>query len=83
MYHSATMKKRTKHKGRAESGSFIALPRDVLRSPNYLALSAQARALLIDVAEQYYGNNNGGLSPSWTLMHTRGWKSRDTLAHAL
>jgi hypothetical protein len=42
-----------------------------------------ARALLVDVAVQYYGNNNGDLSPSWTLMRKRGWKSKDTLCRAL
>ena len=43
----------------------------------------QARALLVDVAVQYCGTNNGDLSPSWTLMHKRGWKSRETLNRAL
>jgi hypothetical protein len=39
--------------------------------------------LLIDVAAQYRGTNNGDLSASFTLMKKRGWTSKDQLQKAL
>ena len=74
---------RRKIKGRAESGGFFALPFALLNSPNYLLLSAHAVKLLCDLGAQYKGVNNGDLCATWTLMHARGWKSRDTLGKAL
>ena len=76
---------RTRRKivGRGDGGSFFALPNAVLDSSNYRMLSAQAVKLLCDLGGQYRGTNNGDLSATWRLMHARGWKSRDTLGHAL
>lgn len=74
---------RSKHKGRQESGPFLALPRAVLNSENYRALSAKAVKLLVDLGSQYSGSNNGDLSAAWRLMQPRGWRSRDTLTMAL
>lgn len=68
--------------GRAESGSFLAIPHAVLNSPNYLALSAHAVKLLFDMAAGFKGGNNGDLCAAWSLMKERGWKSRDTLDKA-
>jgi len=76
------MSKRYKVKGRTESGSFLALPRSILNSDEYCCLSAAAVKLLIDLATQYRGNNNGDLCCAWKLMQPRGWKSRDTLYKA-
>lgn len=74
---------RSKHKGRATSGGFLALPHAVMDSPAFRGLSAHALKLLIDLAAQYRGANNGDLSAAWAVMRERGWKSRDTLAKAL
>jgi hypothetical protein len=74
---------RFKSKGRAESGSYVTVPHDVLHSANYLALSAHAVKLLMDVVAQFRGNNNGDLCASFTLMVKRGWRSRDTLCKAI
>lgn len=38
--------------------------------------------LIMDLAGQYRGNNNGDLCPAWSLMKDRGWKSKDTLSRA-
>lgn len=75
----------TRHraKGRADSGSFLRMPHAVMKSPNYLQLSAHACKLLYDLAVQYRGNNNGDLCAAWTLMERRGWRSRDTLGRSL
>ncbi|MHB1799619.1 MAG: hypothetical protein ACYCUI_15195 [Vulcanimicrobiaceae bacterium] len=76
---------RTRRKivGRADSGGFFALPNAVLESPNYRMLSAHAVKLLCDLGAQYRGANNGDLSATWSIMHARGWRSRDTLGRAM
>lgn len=74
---------RRKHKGRAESGGFFALPHRVLDSISYRTASAQAVKLLNDIGGQYRGSNNGDLAASWKVMQPLGWKSRDTLGRAL
>jgi len=64
-------------------GQFLALPHAVLKSVNFTMLSAKAVKLLIDIAVQYSGTNNGNLQAAWAYMEKRGWKSRDTLGVAL
>lgn len=63
-------------------GQFMSLPYTMLDSPDYLGLSSSAKRLLVDVARQYSGKNNGSLSPSWELMKDRGWVSSGTLDSA-
>ena len=74
---------RRKIMGRADSGGYLMLPHAVLASPNYRTLSAHAVKLLCDLGSQFKGGNNGDLCATWSLMHARGWKSRDTLGKAL
>ena len=76
-------KKLLRSKGRKESGSFLAIPHAVLRSPNFIALSSSGVKLLIDLATEYKGTNNGDLCATWSMMKKRGWKSQDTLNRAL
>lgn len=59
------------------------IPHAVLDSPNYLAVSWPARSLLVDLARQFNGYNNGDLTAAWKLMAKRGWRSKDTLYKAL
>lgn len=70
-------------KAKREGGGFVPLPFVVLRSHNFTLLSAYAVKLLNDLLAQYRGNNNGDLCAAWTVMHPRGWKSKDTLNKAL
>lgn len=63
----------SKNKGRAVRGSFLLLPHAVINHPNYLALSIYARALLIEIASQYKGANNGDLTAAPKIMKARGW----------
>lgn len=65
-----------------ELGAFVAIPRDMFKSPDYIGLSASAVKLLMDVTQQYNGKNNGRLSPAWELMKKCGWNSPNTLAKA-
>ena len=70
-------------KGRRALSSFLALPHQVLRCPNYISLSLIARALLVDIANQYNGTNNGDLDAKWSTMTKRGWASKSTLSKHL
>ena len=65
-----------------DSGGFIALPWTVLDCPAYARLSMHARALLLEVARQYGGDDNGRLLISRAYMKKRGWKSADMLTKA-
>jgi len=65
-----------------DGGGFITLPLSVLNGAAYLGINAYARMLLLDLAAQYRGDNNGDLCMAWKLMHPRGWKSEETLSKA-
>ena len=47
-------------KGRNKVAPFLKLRRDILASEAYRALSFTERAFLVDFADQFRGNNNGG-----------------------
>jgi hypothetical protein len=68
--------KRTSKAGR-DPGGFVAIPWSVLDAPAYQALSVHARALLVEMARQLRGDNNGALLCSRAYMASRGWKSVD------
>ena len=70
-------------KGRRESGTFVMVPKAILESEEYAALSAYEVKLLMDIYAQYNGRNNGDFHCAWTLMRKRGWRSQDTLNRAL
>lgn len=72
----------SRHKGNRIGEGFVALPYSVLSAPAFVALSPYAVKLLIDMAAQYRGNNNGDLSMAWKLMRLRGWRSEATLHKA-
>lgn len=55
------------------------MPWSVLDSAAYMGLSVHARVLLIEIARQLRGDNNGSLLCSRAYMATRGWKSADML----
>ena len=69
-------------KGRQSTGSFLRLPHHVLQHETFKTLSTRATKLLIDIAVQYRGNNNGDLSATLSLMRDRGWNSSDQLDKA-
>lgn len=75
------MEPKRKQHGR-DGGRFLALPHVVLDSPAFLSLSAPAVRLLLDIARQYMGDNNGRLLASHAYLAQRGWKSHDTATRA-
>lgn len=74
--------KHTKGNSGRDQGGFIALPWAVLDCPAYQRLSHTARSLLLEVARQFMGKNNGQLTLSRKRLATRGWKSADVIDRA-
>jgi hypothetical protein len=66
-----------------DGGSFLCYPWQVLDSKAYLDLSYPAKVLLLDIARQLSGNNNGRLLASRAHLKKRGWNSSDTISRAL
>jgi hypothetical protein len=62
---------------------FLALPRRLILSDTYLALSRAAKVLLVDLGVRYTGDNNGRITAPFVAMREKGWKSSATLARAL
>jgi len=75
-------KKERYQKSGRDAGGFIALPWQVIDSPAFLRLTPYGKALLIDIARQYTGHNNGALRCGRAYMAERGWKSNDMLTKA-
>ena len=73
----------SRSKGRRKLPLFTMLRHDVMDSPNYRALSHRAVRLLMDIARQYNGSNNGDLCVTYKVMKPRGWTSKDQLWKAL
>lgn len=72
-----------KRKPKNRDGSrFLALPHVVMDSSAFLNLSAPSVRLLLDIARQYSGSNNGKLVACMSALKDRGWTSNDTLTRA-
>ncbi|MGC3986259.1 MAG: hypothetical protein QM777_16950 [Pseudorhodoferax sp.] len=74
--------KKRGHDSSRDPGGFVALPWAVLDSPAYLGLSHPARSLLLELARQLRGDDNGRLVLSRPLLAKRGWKSVDVIQRA-
>ena len=77
-----SQRSRFKQKGRG-GASFVSIPHFVLRSEHWSKLGGSEMKLLMELAGQYNGRNNGDLSATYTDLHPRGWSSNDTLQRAL
>jgi hypothetical protein len=73
---------RAKRDSGRDPGPFIALPFSVVDCPCFAALSHPARSLLLEVARQCRGDNNGRLLLSRAHLADRGWKSADVIQRA-
>ena len=69
-------------RGKQMTGSFLRLPHHVLDHEVFKTLSKRATKLVIDIASQYRGHNNGDLCAPFSLMRKRGWNSSDQLEKA-
>jgi len=71
--------KRRRNMGRQTTQPFLSLPHNVLDHDSF---RTRATKLLIDIAAQYRGCNNGDLCAPLSVMRKRGWKSNDQLFKA-
>lgn len=62
---------------------FLAIPHYVLESDQFRNLTHAARYLLILVAIQYAGSNNGSLVACESYLKPRGWKSDNSTRRCL
>lgn len=69
-------------KDKRDGSAFLTIPLTVLQSRAYLSASPHSRMLLVDLAMQYRGDNNGDLCAAWKFMQPRGWRSEVTLQRA-
>jgi hypothetical protein len=69
--------------GSSVGGQFLRLPHVVLNSTAYRDLSHTERSLLLDIALQFGGKNNGALVACRKYLAPLGWTSNDTVARAL
>lgn len=74
--------KRARHKGRRSTAPFLNIPKEVLSSEAYLSLGGWEVKLLVDIASQFNGKNNGDLTAAYSVMRERGWNSTGTLNKA-
>ena len=63
--------------------NYLNLSHPLLRSDAYKSLDGWGAKLLIDIAGQFTGNNNGDLCAAWSVLQAKGWKSKGTLHRAL
>lgn len=74
--------KRHKAQGRS-AATYLGIPHYVFRSEEFGQLSGWPLKLLIELAGQYNGHNNGDLSCPMSLLKRRGWKSSGTRDKAI
>lgn len=77
--------KRWRQTGRRTGASFVQIPHFVLESQQWGQMDAFALKLLMELARQYKGNNNGDLSATAEMLKDRSatWSSKDTLPKKL
>lgn len=66
-----------------DPGRFVGLPHAMLKSKHFMNLSFAARSLLLELALQYNGGNNGRLIATKKHLARRGWGSQTTVTRAL
>lgn len=69
--------------GRRESGNFSMIPESVLVSEEFHRITGEAVRLLLAIAAQYNGYNNGNMNAALTEMRKYGFTSQGTLSRAL
>lgn len=65
-----------------DAGGFVPIPWLVLDSPAYQTLSHPAKALLVEIARQFHGDDNGRMIVTLAHLKPRGWTSYDTIQRA-
>ena len=73
---------RRRNQGRQTTKPFLRFPHDLLNHENFRTLRPASTKLVIDIAAQYNGRNNGDLCAPLSVMRKRGWKSSEQLFKA-
>jgi|GEM_PF-322558 len=74
----------SKAKGRSNTpGGFAGVPRAVIKTHDYQLLNGNSVKLLLELASQYRGSNNGDLTVAYSLLRERGFNSKDTITRAM
>lgn len=60
---------------------FAGIPHDVMNHPDYLNLQGSAVKLLLELARQYNGHNNGDLCIAFSILRERGFNSKSTISN--
>ena len=71
------------NRDKCDGDQFVKLPHVVLNSPSYRQLSYSATRLLVDLAMQYSGTNNGRLVACSKYLKPKGWTSNATTRKAV
>lgn len=79
---SQQKQQRAKQKN-SDLGRWVRVPRCVVESLEYRALSYSARSLLFDIAVQTNGKNNGKLVACDSYLKPLGWTSNGTISKGL
>lgn len=58
-----------------DGGNAFVIPLTLLHHPNFVRLSPHGHKLLMDLARQYTGFNNGYLCAAFSLLADKGWAS--------
>lgn len=72
-----------RNKRRSSGERYALLPLEVLTHPSYTTLPHYAQALLVAMAAQYTGKNNGDLSMPWSTAQLFGIRSKEHLVDGL
>ena len=80
---ASNTKRRRRQTGRRAEHSYLGIPHYILRSPEFGQLGPWALKLLIELAGNYVGKNNGDLSAAFSVLKDRGWRSPGTLNDAI
>lgn len=75
--------KRHRLTGKGKAPTFLGIPHYILDSAEWAALSGNAVKLLLDLACQYRGGNNGNFEATWERLSARGWASKATVQKTL
>lgn len=75
----STDRRRQKLTGRSKGAPFLMIEHRISDSPEFGRLSGNAVKLLLEMARQYRPGKNGDLSIPWSMLSTRGWKSKATV----
>lgn len=68
---------------KASNANFAGIPRAVMETDDFKSLRSSSVRLLLELAYQFKGNNNGDLTAALGVLKARGWKTKPTIHSAV